>query len=71
MYSPKIKEELIPDLYRIAKAKSISMVKLVNMIISAGIENIKVEKQIVKEKVEVQKEIYSIQGVSNECIGKE
>ena len=71
MYNPKIYEELIPDLYRIAKAKGIKMTHLVNMILSEGIANIKVEKQIIKEKVEIKKEIYSIQGISNECSGKE
>lgn len=38
MYSPKIKEEFIPALYRMAKAKRITMTKLVNQIISGYLE---------------------------------
>lgn len=33
MYSPKIKEELIPRIYEIAKAKGIRMTTLVNEIL--------------------------------------
>ena len=33
MYSPKIKEEYIPILFRLSKAKGIPMTKLVNRII--------------------------------------
>ena len=65
MYSPKISEELIPDLYKIAKAKKIPMVKLVNDIVSAALKNIQVEVQVVREKTEVEKEIYLIQEEKN------
>ena len=34
MYSPKIDEEFIPPLYRIAKSKGIPMTRLVNQILS-------------------------------------
>jgi len=33
MYSPKIKEELIPRIYEIAKAKGVQMTTLVNEIL--------------------------------------
>jgi hypothetical protein len=40
MYSPKIAEELIPDLYRWAKSDGVTMTSLVNRIIKNEIENI-------------------------------
>ncbi len=58
MYSPKIKEDLIPQLYKIAKAKKIPMTKLVNEILSEAIKKIHVEKRVVKRKVEVKEEIF-------------
>ena len=39
MYSPKIAEELIPDLYRWAKSDGVTMTSLVNRIIKNEIEN--------------------------------
>jgi len=65
MYSPKISEELIPDLYKIAKAKGVPMTKLANDIISDAIRDIKVETQIVRETTEVEKEVYLIQEEKN------
>lgn len=53
MYSPKISEELIPKLYRIAKAKKIPMTRLVNQIIEDAIKDIQVESEIIEEKKEV------------------
>lgn len=38
MYSPKIKEELIPILYHLAKAKGTRMTTLVNEIIQKGLD---------------------------------
>jgi hypothetical protein len=38
MYSPKIAEELIPDLYRWAKSEGVRMTSLVNRIIKNEIE---------------------------------
>ena len=58
VYSPKIYEDLISDLYKIAKAKKIPMTKLVNDIIADAIRGINVEVKKVKEKVEVEKEVY-------------
>lgn len=37
MYSPKISEELIPKLYRLAKSKGVKMTALVNEIIQKAI----------------------------------
>lgn len=37
MYSPKISEELIPKLYRLAKCKGVKMTALVNEIIEKAI----------------------------------
>ena len=39
MYSPKINEELIPRLYRIAKKEGIPMTKLVDGIIREALGN--------------------------------
>lgn len=58
MYSPKISEELIPDLYKIAKAKGVPMTKLANDIISDAIREIKVEVQVVRE--EIPREVFVI-----------
>lgn len=58
MYSPKINEELIPDLYKIAKAKKIPMVRLVNDILSETLKNIRLEGQVVRE--ETSKEIFVV-----------
>jgi hypothetical protein len=38
MYSPKISAELIPDLYRMAKAEGTKMTKLVNRMLEAEIK---------------------------------
>jgi hypothetical protein len=39
MYSPKIAEEFIPDLYQWAKSDGVTMTSLVNRIIKNEIEN--------------------------------
>lgn len=38
LYSPKIKEELIPQIYQIAKDRGIRMTSLVNTIISQALD---------------------------------
>ena len=63
MYSPKLSEELVPVLYRIAKARKITMVKLVNDIVFEAVRNIKVETEIVKEETE--KIVYVVQEEKN------
>ena len=44
MYSPKIKEELIPKIYRLAKARGIRMTSLVNEILRKALDEGKEEK---------------------------
>jgi phosphopantetheine adenylyltransferase len=63
VYSPKLSEELVPVLYRIAQAKKITMVKLVNDIVSEAVRDIKVEAQIVSEETE--KMVYVMQEEKN------
>ena len=41
MYSPKIDEKLVPELHRLAKELGMPMTRLVNAMISSGIEQIK------------------------------
>lgn len=38
MYSPKIKEELVPQLYKMAKQRKIPMTKLVNEILETALD---------------------------------
>lgn len=54
MYSPKISEDLIPDLYRLGKAKGKPMTTIVNKILAEALEKIKLvpEKRIKNVKVE-------------------
>jgi len=49
MYSPKIREDLIPKLYQVAKGESVSMAKLVDQIIRNAL-NGKINKKKRKEK---------------------
>jgi len=60
VYSPKIKDELIPNLYKIAKAKKMSMAKLVNDIVADAIRNVRVEVRMVCETAPETKEVYVI-----------
>ena len=43
MYSPKIKEELIPKIYEIAKAKGVRMTTLVNKILMKSLNKMEAE----------------------------
>ena len=38
MYSPKIKEELIPRIYRLAKKKNMKMTVWVNRVLEKGLD---------------------------------
>lgn len=38
MYSPKIRDELIPEIYRIVRARGIRMTTLVNRIIEKALD---------------------------------
>lgn len=40
MYSPKIREDLIPQLYRLAKRLEMPMTRLVNALLTHGIERL-------------------------------
>lgn len=55
MYSPKIKEELIPKIYEIARAKHIPMTVLVKEILQKTLNEIKYaeNKQLNKSRKEV------------------
>jgi hypothetical protein len=44
MYSPKIKEELIPVLYHLAKSKGFRMTHLVNQIISEALREVNLDQ---------------------------
>ncbi len=46
MYSPKISEELIPDLYRIKRDMKVPMTGLVNWILKEYIRRYKIEKGV-------------------------
>ena len=52
MYSPKIREELIPKLWRLARARRVPMTKLVN----AFIEEALVDEDIPETVEEVQRQ---------------
>jgi len=60
LYSPKLSEELVRNLYRIARAKKVSMAKLVNDIVADAIKDIRVEAQVIRE--EVSKETFVVTG---------
>ncbi len=60
VYSPRISQDLIPELYKIAKARKMPMTRLVSTIIADAIKDIKVETRIVKERKPVKKEIFVI-----------
>jgi peptide subunit release factor RF-3 len=51
MYSPKISEDLIPKIYRVAKATRMPMTKLVNQILRETLDKIEVITEV--EEVEV------------------
>ena len=44
MYSPKIREDLVPALYRIAKAQRRPMTRLVNQLIENGLAQLDRER---------------------------
>ena len=50
MYSPKIDEELIPRFYRIAKARGVSMTKLINKILKRSIVQLE-RKEMMKNQI--------------------
>lgn len=46
MYSPKIREELIPRLWRLARARKVPMTKLVNQILREALDEWQGEKEV-------------------------
>ncbi len=52
MYSPQIREALIPPLYRLAKARRVPMTRLVSDILAAALAAVQVEEvAVVEERV--------------------
>jgi hypothetical protein len=52
MYSPQIREDLIPPLYRLAKARRVPMTRLVSDILAAAVSQVRVEEvQAIEERV--------------------
>ncbi len=52
MYSPRIREDLIPPLYRLAKARGVPMTRLVSEILAAALAAVQVEAvAVVEERV--------------------
>ena len=62
MYSPQIREDLIPPLYRLAKARRIPMTRLVSDILAAALAAVRVEEvAVVEERVRaVQRTVYRV-----------
>ena len=60
MYTPKLSEELVRKMYRIASAKGVPMTKLLNDIVAEAIGNVQVEVKMVCEIAQETKEVYFI-----------
>jgi len=62
MYSPRIREDLIRPLYRLAKARGIPMTRLVSDIVAAALAAVQVEEvAVVEQRVnEVQCTVYRV-----------
>lgn len=58
MYSPRISEELIPKIYKVAKAKGVPMTKVVDEILDDALTKIEIES--VPYEVKVSKVRYQI-----------
>jgi hypothetical protein len=61
MYSPKIREEYIPTLYRLAKLKRITMTRLVNGVIEDYLNEVEAAARQLKAK-EITREIFKKRG---------
>lgn len=59
MYSPKIHEDLIPDLYRIAKARKTPMTRLVNSFLWNSIKDIEIKVKELPVNIHTSKEEYA------------
>jgi hypothetical protein len=62
MYSPQIREDLIPPLYRLAKARRVPMTRLVSAILAAALAKVQVEEvAVVEQRVsEVPRTVYRV-----------
>jgi len=62
MYSPQIREALIPPLYRLAKARRVPMTRLVSEILAAALAKVQVEEvAVVEERVSaVQRTVHRV-----------
>jgi len=60
LYSPKLSEELVRKMYRVAQAKGVPMTKLLNDIVTAAIREVHVETKMVCETAPETKEVYFI-----------
>ncbi len=62
MYSPQIREDLIPPLYRLAKARRVPMTRLVSAILAAALAEVQVEEvAVVEQRVsEVPRTVYRV-----------
>jgi len=62
MYSPQIREALIPPLYRLAKARRVPMTRLVSEILAAALAAVEVEAvAVVEQRVSaVERTVYRV-----------
>jgi len=62
IYSPRIREDLIRPLYRLAKARGVPMTRLVSDIVAAALATVQVEEfAVVEQRVnEVQCTVYRV-----------
>ena len=62
MCSPQIREELIPPLYRLAKARRVPMTRLVSDILAAALSAVHVEEvAVVEQRVnQVRQTVYRV-----------
>ena len=65
MYSPKIKEEFIPILYRMSASKRIPMTKLVNQIIKDYLErNFQIQSEKTVEELKEKLDLATVSSLS-------
>ena len=62
MYSPRIREDLIPPLYRLAKARGVPMTRLVSDILAAALAAVRVEEVtgVEPQVSEVERTVYRV-----------
>ena len=60
MYSPKIRDYLVPKLYKIARAKKVPMTRLVSKIIADAISKIEVIETVIMEPTSEFMTVYTL-----------